>query len=66
MKKHFILEVPAGTVVEIREYDNCNTITMYEKPEPILVHDLIFPDKEIETDADLVPNEVVMEDTVND
>ena len=49
--KEFILEVPAGTKVEIREYDNCNTITMYEKPKPILVHDLLLPQENlVETD----------------
>lgn len=55
--KTFILEVPAGTKIEIREYDNCNTIIMYEKPEPILVHDLLIPKEELVKDSDLVMEE---------
>ena len=62
--KQFILEVPAGTEVEIREYDNCHTITLYEKPQPILVHDLLIPEECKEDTAvlqdkecDLVPEE---------
>lgn len=51
--KEFILEVPAGTKVEIREYDDCSTITMYEKPKPILVHDLLIPEEKI-NNSDLV------------
>jgi hypothetical protein len=46
--KTFILEVPAGTKVEIREYDDCHTITMYEKPEPIFEHDLLLPESDIQ------------------
>ncbi len=55
--KEFILEVPSGTKIEIREYDNCNTITMYEKPKPILVHDLLIPEEELVKDSDLVMEE---------
>ena len=61
--KEFILEVPSGTKIEIREYDNCNTIVMYEKPQPILVHDLLIPEvqdaeqQEILGDLDLVTEE---------
>ena len=61
--KEFILEVPAGTKVEIREYDNCTTIVMYEKPVPILVHDLLIPElpqveqQEMVLDSDLIAEE---------
>ena len=58
--KEFILEVPAGTKVEIREYDNCHTITMYEKPAPILVHDLLIPQET------LINTDLVSEDKLND